>query len=192
MELGETIRTRRHAQGLTLDALSKRTSVSRAMLSEIERGAKNPTIRLVCQIADGLGTTVSELIGEAPAREPSVPVVVRPDERQTLIDPRSGAVRQILSPSYLRLGVEVLWYTIPPGEQVIGLPPARPGTVEHITVVHGRLNCAIGGQALPLQAGDSVFFDADTTRDFANPGAETCELVVIIDSSRSGVAPASA
>jgi transcriptional regulator with XRE-family HTH domain len=192
MELGETIRTRRHAQGLTLDALSKRTSVSRAMLSEIERGAKNPTIRLVCQIADGLGTTVSELIGEAPAREPNVPVVVRPDERQTLIDPRSGAVRQILSPSYLRLGVEVLWYTIPPGEQVVGIPPARPGTVQHITVVHGRLDCVIGDQALPLQAGDSVFFDADVPRDFTNPGAETCELVVILDSSRAGTVATSA
>ena len=191
MELGETIRTRRHAQGLTLDALSKRTGVSRAMLSEIERGAKNPTIRLVCQIADGLGTTVSELIGEAPAREPNVPVVVRPDERQTLIDPRSGAVRQILSPGYLRLGVEVLWYTIPPGEQVIGIPPAQPGTLEHLTVVHGRFDCVIGGQSLPLQAGDSAFFDADVARDFANSGAETCELFVIIDSSRVAAAPAS-
>ena len=70
-------------------------------------------------------------------------------------------------------------------------PQAEPAAIARV-VVHGQLDCVIGGQSLPLQAGDSAFFDADVARDFANSGAETCELFVIIDSSRLGAAPASA
>src|SRR5690349_10964195 len=106
MEIGEAIKARRQGKGLTLDRLAGRSGVSRAMLSEIERGVKNPTIRVVCQIAEGLETTVAALIGEAPARDERVPVVVRRAERQTLVDPQSGAARQELSPAYLSRGVE--------------------------------------------------------------------------------------
>ena len=52
VEIGEAIKSRRQGKGLTLDGLAGRSGVSRAMLSEIERGVKNPTIRVVCQIAD--------------------------------------------------------------------------------------------------------------------------------------------
>src|SRR3954451_16736737 len=107
MEIGEAIKSRRQGKVLTLDGLARRSGVSRAMLSEIERGVKNPTIRVVCQIVEGLETTGSALIGEAPARDEYLPVVVRRAERQTLVDPQPGAERQSLSPTYQARGVEV-------------------------------------------------------------------------------------
>ncbi len=64
-QLGQNIRQRRKELGLTLDALSERSGVSRAMISEIERSCKNPTINVLVQIANGLGCTVSTLIEEA-------------------------------------------------------------------------------------------------------------------------------
>src|SRR4051794_24291762 len=107
------------------------------MLSEIERGVKNPTIRVVCQIAEGLETTVSALIGEAPARDERLPVVVRRAERQTLVDPQSGVERQLLSPAYQGRGVEVLWYRIPAGESTGPLPAARAGAAWLIVIAQG-------------------------------------------------------
>lgn len=113
MDLGSNIRARRAKLGITLETLAKRTGVSRAMLSEIERDAKNPTIKVVCQIAEGLGCTVSQLLGEA--EEPThVMQVGRYGDRQILVDAHSGVERHLLSPAFQRRGIEVLWYLIPP------------------------------------------------------------------------------
>lgn len=152
MDLGDEIKARRARLGLTLDGLAERTGVSRAMLSEIERGTKNPTIRVVCQIAEGIGATVSELIGEASPTEIRTPTIVRAAERQTLVDPHSGATRQLLAPPYLRHGVEVLWYTLPPHAATGTFPAHRPGTVEQLTVVRGALRCRLGGEEALLAA----------------------------------------
>ena len=181
MELGEAIKARRLERGLTLEGLAARCGVSRAMLSEIERGAKTPTIRVVCQIAAGLGTTVARLIGEEPEGDERVPVVVRAAERRTLVDPQTGAVRQELAPAYLRHGVDVLWCSLPPGGATGTLPAQRPGAVEHVTVVRGALQCRIGGREVALGTGDSVFFEADLSRAFTNPDDEECEYLLIRD-----------
>lgn len=189
MELSSNIRARRARLGLTLEALAARTGVSRAMLSEIERGAKNPTIKVVCQIAEGLGCTVSELLGEA---APAPPLVVRRDERRLLVDPHSGVERQLLSPAFQRRGIEVLWYVIPPGQRVGAFPPHRPGVAEHITVVEGDLQCRLGAQELTLATGDSVAFQADVEHDFYNPGAAPCRFFLLIDSSQVQQTPRTA
>src|SRR4051812_33336787 len=106
MELGQAIRDRRGALELTLEALAARAQVSRAMLSAIERGARNPTIKVLCQIAEGLHCSVSQLIGEQVAAEPDDLTVVRTGERRRLIDPQSGVERHGLAPSFLRRGIE--------------------------------------------------------------------------------------
>lgn len=45
--LGEMVRKARKEQGLTLEMLAERCGVSKSMLSQIERGAVNPTFTLV-------------------------------------------------------------------------------------------------------------------------------------------------
>jgi transcriptional regulator with XRE-family HTH domain len=186
MEIGEAIKSRRQGQGLTLDGLAGRSGVSRAMLSEIERGVKNPTIRVVCQIAAGLETTVSALIGEGSARDARLPVVVRRAERQTLVDPQSGVERQLLSPAYQARGVEVFWCSIPPGARTGPFPAHRAGVVGQIVVVQGTLACTLGEHNLTLSEGDAAFFHADVPHAFANLGKESCQYVLLIDSSQAG------
>ena len=186
MELGQAIHARRAALGLTLEALATRAQVSRAMLSAIERGTKNPTIKVLCQIAEGLACSVSQLIGEHDAELPADLMVVREDARTRLIDPRSGVERHNLAPSFQRRGIEVLWYMIPPGRGTGAFPPHRLGVEEHITVVQGRLHCRLGGQELWLEAGDSIAFQAQLTHAFHNPGPAPCHYFLIIDASRLG------
>jgi transcriptional regulator with XRE-family HTH domain len=186
VELGEAIKARRAERGLTLEGLAARCGVSRAMLSEIERGAKTPSIRVVSQIAAGLGTTVGRLIGEEPAEGGRGPVVVRAGERRTLVEPQGGMVRRELSPWYRRLGVEVWWCSIPPGGVSGALPALRRGAVEHVTVVRGALRCRIGMREVSLGAGDSVLYEADLARVFENGGDGECEFVLICDGRGGG------
>src|SRR5437762_1695322 len=123
MELGANIRALRTEQGLTLEALAEKSGVSRAMLSDIERDAKSPTIRIMSQIALGLGCPVSQLLGEQPSQPPKPAVqVVRRKERQVTVEPRTDAERHLLAPSFVRRGIEVLWYAIPPNSRTVLAP----------------------------------------------------------------------
>jgi len=187
MEIRTEIRARRAALGLTLDGLAERSGVSRAMLSEIERGAKNPTIRVVAQIAEGLSCTVSALLGEPPPPAGEL-AIVRAGERPTLLDPASGVARAQLAPALLRRGLEVLWYELPPGQETGEFPPHRPGVEEHLTLVRGALDCRVGDRRLTLAAGDALWFRADVPHAFRNPGQEPCAYLLLIDSSRPGEA----
>jgi transcriptional regulator with XRE-family HTH domain len=183
MELGANIKRLRGELGLTLEALSERSGVSRAMLSDIERGVKSPTIRVVSQVAEGLGSSVSRLLGEDAGQGQDALQVLRRDERQVLVDPKSGVERHLLSPRFLRRGIELVWYTLPPGQATGTFPPHRPGTEEHITVVRGTLRCRIGESEATLQEGDSLSFRADFEHAFENAGSDECGYFLVIDSS---------
>lgn len=179
VELGEAIRDRRGELGLTLEGLAERAGVSRAMLSEIERGVKTPTIRTLSQIAAGLGTTVGQLIGEAPARDELQPDVLRLAERPTLVEPRTGIVRQMLAPALQPAGLAIAWWIIPPGQRTEPASGPHPRRALHITVIQGTLRCALGHQEIALAAGDSLTFTDDTLLTFHNPDAEACHFLLV-------------
>ncbi len=179
MNLGTTIRARRNRLGLTLEALAARAEISRAMLSEIERGTKNPTIRVVVRIAGALDCSVSELLGEPTPSTTERTTIVRRADRRTLVDPRTGVERQSLSPSLLRRGAEVVWYHIPPGSCAGPFPPHPLGVEEHITVVRGELRCHLAGRQIDLREGDAVSFPADVEHQFRNVGAEPCQYFLV-------------
>lgn len=189
MEIGGAIKALRQEQGLSLDLLAGRSGVSRAMLSEIERGMKNPTVRIVMQIAAALGTTVAALIGESVASESSAPLVIRRGERPMLVEPVTGASRQSLSPAYAALGVETLWYTLPSEQETVALPAARAGAVAQIIVFWGRLICTFADRQLVLDEGDSAFFPAGLPQALRNPDAAPCEFLLISDTRPVGGEP---
>lgn len=51
VELGSRIRAERMARGLGLERLAELSGVSRSMVSEVERGAKTPSVLIVDRLA---------------------------------------------------------------------------------------------------------------------------------------------
>src|SRR5215207_2467660 len=95
--LGERVRELRRERGLTLEALAERSGVSRAMISKVERGEKNPTLVVAAKVAEGLGVSLSQLVGFDERRE----VIVVPRGRQMVMrDSRTGFERRLLSPAF--------------------------------------------------------------------------------------------
>src|SRR4051812_21714336 len=95
--LGVRMKDLRRERGLTLEELAEYSGVSRAMISKVERGEKNPTLVVAAKVAEGLGVTLSELLGVEERRE----VVVVPRERRMIMrDPETGFERQLLSPTF--------------------------------------------------------------------------------------------
>ena len=63
MSIGENIRTRREALGITREELAKRTEISFSQLSKIERDEqKNPTIQSIIAISTAMKCSIDELI----------------------------------------------------------------------------------------------------------------------------------
>lgn len=177
--LGERVRTMRRGAGLTLDELAERAGVSRAMLSKVERGEKNPTLMVAARISGGLGVTLTQLIETE--KRGSVVVIPRAG-RRAMRDPETGFERQAISPDPGGRGVELVYNVVPEGSTSGEFPPHRKGVEEHVVVERGRLRAVLGGEEHVLETGDAVYFQADVPHRFDNAGEGECGYYLVIDS----------
>lgn len=60
--LGTNLRRLRAARGLSQESFAFEAGIHRTYVSDIERGARNPTITVVENLAITLGVTASELL----------------------------------------------------------------------------------------------------------------------------------
>jgi transcriptional regulator with XRE-family HTH domain len=177
--LGGRVRELRRGRGLTLEDLAEQSGVSRAMISKLERGEKNPTLVVAAKLAEGLGVTLSQLAGMEERRE----VVVVPRERRMVMrDPETGFERQLLSPNFVGRGVEFIRNEIPEGSTSGEFPPHRRGVEEHIVVERGSLRATVGGEEYLLGEGDALYFEADVPHCFDNAGEGECSYYLVISS----------
>jgi len=178
--LGVRVRDLRKERGLTLEELAEVSGVSRAMISKLERGEKNPTLVIAARLAEGLGVSLSRLAGVEERRE----VVVVPREGRTVLrDPETGFERQSLSPTFPGRGVEFLRNVVPEGSTSGDFPPHRKGVGEHIVVEKGDLEAILDGERYQLRDGDALYFAADVPHRFNNVGRGECAYYLVISSS---------
>lgn len=178
--LGVRIKGLRRGQGLTLAGLAGKSGVSRAMLSKVERGEKNPTLVVAAKVAEGLGVSLSRLLGQEERRE----VVVVPKGRRLVArDGETGFERQLLSPPFAGRGVEFVRNVVPEGSTSGEFPAHRRGVEEYVVVESGRLRAVLGGEERVLEEGDALFFEADVPHRFDNAGEGPCSYYLVIVST---------
>jgi transcriptional regulator with XRE-family HTH domain len=174
--LGERVRSLRRERGWTLEHLAERSGVSRAMISKLERGEKNPTLVVAAKVAEGLGVSLSRLVGIEERRR----VVLVPREaRMVMRDPETGFERQLLSPSFG--GLEFIRNVVPEYSTSGEFSPHRRGVEEYVVVEKGRLRVVLGGEEHVLEEGDAAYFEADVAHRFDNAGGGECSYYLVID-----------
>lgn len=67
MSVGQNIRTRRENAGLSQAYVAEQAGVSQAMLCQIERGTKNPSLQVAAEIAAVLCCQLDELLKDKSA-----------------------------------------------------------------------------------------------------------------------------
>jgi transcriptional regulator with XRE-family HTH domain len=177
---GGNVRRRREEAGLTLEQLSTQSSVSRAMLSKVERGEKSPTIGVASRIAHALDVSLSDLIGAPAAAASGVAVVLCKNDRPVFRDPETGFERHIVSAAPGAGRAEMVVHHLPAQVSTGLLPAYPPGTEKQLVVLEGTLTVAIGGISETLNTGDSLFFQADADHGFANRTNAPCEYIMVI------------
>lgn len=174
--VGVNLRLLREERGLTLQELSERSGVSKAMLNQIEAGRSSPTIALGWKIANGLGVPFGALLGEAMPGD----FVVHPQSAiQTLYSADRRLCTRALFPSGDSRAAELYELTLEPGAEEQA-SSHTPGTREQIYVLSGQLTVETAENSGQLQAGDVLFFGADRPHRYFNPGRGVTRFVLVM------------
>jgi len=176
--VGPAVRRLRRRSGLTLEQLAEASGVSRAMLSSVERGDKNPTLPVLARIAAGLGVTMSELMGE-PTPWVAASVTTRRN-RLVYHDGQTGIERHLLSPTHLDTGMEVVEHILPGGQSFEGVPHGGVRTSKCVVVSEGQLTLELGNVVYTLDAADSVTFEVAGEYRFRNKLAHLCRYYIFM------------
>jgi transcriptional regulator with XRE-family HTH domain len=177
--VAQAIKRRREQLRLTLRDLASQSGVSASMISDIERGAKSPTISTLDALAQALGLPVSALADSAAPLASRIHIV-RAAERPKLIDAKSGAKRDSFGPMLPGSKVEFLSYAVPARKLAGPFAAHASGTIEHMHLATGRIRAVFGNEAVTLEAGDSCTCFADTTHRFDNREGKVEAVIYIV------------
>jgi len=174
--VAERLRRIRRDAGLSLEDLSVRSGVSRAMLSQIETLKTNPTIAVIWKISRGLGVPFSELLGQEPA--PTARVSRARDARFLFSADKAFRSRPLLAnvPGHR---VELYELRLEPG----GIEQADPhpaGSFEHLFVSAGKVLLEVDSDRWELGEGDALLFRADRPHRYSNTGRKASDLMSLI------------
>jgi transcriptional regulator with XRE-family HTH domain len=177
--LAERLRAARKKRGLSLDAVSSLSGVSRSMVSQIERGSSSPTVATLWNLTQALGVDFAGLLEVKPA---SGIIVTREAEAPVMTGHGSGVRIRILSPAETVGQHEV--YDIHFGEGgSLTSPPHSVGCQEHLTVIEGRLIVRSGEDEIEIGPGDSARYAADRDHAISTAIAETARAILIVQGS---------
>ena len=62
--LGQAVKAVRERQGKTQEEVSRRSGLHPTYISDIERGARNPSFEALTRLAKGLGVSMAEIAAE--------------------------------------------------------------------------------------------------------------------------------
>jgi transcriptional regulator with XRE-family HTH domain len=171
------VRGRRQALDLTLEDLAERSSVSRAMISRIERGEASPTAVLLAKLSNALGVTLSTLFSD----DLEAGSVVRAASRPVWRDPATGYLRRNVSP--LDAPVDIVDVTLPPGAVVNHDNGVPLNLAQLVWVLEGRLIMGIDGAEQDLGPGDCMQMRLDRPISFQNRTPAKTRYAVILSRS---------
>ncbi|WP_254368179.1 helix-turn-helix domain-containing protein [Paracoccus sp. Z118] len=182
--VGATLRAARKARGMSLQELAAQSGVSVGMISQVERGRANPSMRLLTALRRALNISLQELFGEsggAPSCTAGDPDFVRRAVDRPVID--LGHLQKELLTSGGRHNLQVMLLKIEPGGDSGGSALSYPAEKGGL-VLSGEIALSVNGQQAVLRAGDSFAFDSAHPHSIRNNGAAKAEVIWIIGAVR--------
>ena len=188
--LGGNLRRARLERGLSLRALARQLDVSPSLVSQIETGRNQPSVRTLYAMVSQLGVSLDDVFQlvddevEAPAAAdnagPAENGFVQRAGERSAIDLETGVRWERLTTHDVP-GVEFLHVVYPPGSES---SPAdalvRHGGRELGYVCTGELGVTLGFEQHVLGPGDSISFDSTMPHRLHNDGDEVVTAVWIV------------
>ncbi len=200
--LGGNLRRARLKRGLSLRALARELDVSASLVSQIETGRIQPSVRTLYAMVSQLGVSLDEVFqladaehgsqsddGRGPTIQEETPwrggglgggrFVQRADERSA-IDLETGVRWERLTTHDVP-GEEFLYVVYPPGSESAPADALlRHSGRELGFVLTGQLGVTVGFERYLLGPGDSVSFESTIPHRLHNDGNEVVTAVWIV------------
>jgi transcriptional regulator with XRE-family HTH domain len=182
--IGDRVRDLRGAQDLSLDALARRSGVSRSTISLIERGECSPTAVVLERLATGLGVVLASLFDTPSASSAATTgLVARREDQPRWQDPASGYARRNVSPPGVPQPMQIVEVDFPAGARVTFESGARDVRVhQQIWVLGGVMEITLGEERFRLREGDCLAMLLDRPTMFHNPTRKPARYAVVIAS----------
>lgn len=177
--VGDTLAALRQAASLSLEALSRKAGVSKSMLSQIERGQANPTVAVVWRLANALGVSMGDLLGNAPAPSVAAIEVLGAHAAPAIRSPDGLCELRILGP--IGLAGQFEWYalTVQAGG-VLESQAHEAGTQEHLSVMAGALEVRSDTLVQRLKTGETARYAADRPHHIRNGGKAPASAWLVV------------
>jgi len=164
----------RTERNLSLGQLAELSSVSKVMLSQLEKGETNPTINTIWKIAAGLKVPYTSLLEQ---QRHNALVVKKADTASQQAE--DGHYRlYCYFPSTPHRNFELFQMELDKGCQYgsVGHPEKSQ---EYLMVLEGQLTLEVSHSTFLLQAGDAIAFDASTEHIYRNNGTGILKTSII-------------
>jgi len=166
--IGRNIQKLRSKRNLTLNVLSEKSGVSKAMLSQIESNKVNPTIATVWKIAKGLDTDLQNLLETNSEAKRTFSVNPTTTETASKLETmENGVLIKVLSPLNMVEDLEIYLLTFPP-HSTLPSDPHFPNTKEFLTVVKGQISVKAGENHADLKKNDFIIYHSDIEHTISN------------------------
>lgn len=172
LDVGERLRRLRRKMGFSQRDLARRSGVTNATISMIERNQTSPSIASLKKVLDGMSMSLSEFFGSDSEQEEKVFFA-----RGELTEIADGKLtfRQIGHDLRGR-ALQVLHETYQPGADT-GRTMMQHEGEEAGMVVRGHIEVTVGDSRQILGPGDAYYYESRMPHRFRNVGSQPCEIV---------------
>lgn len=169
-KIAAKIRAMRIDRNLTVQQLAERASVTKGLLSKIENSRTIPSLPVFVKILRSLGVAFQDFFKDMETPEKRPYVLIKQRGTAPVVNGRaSGAVFDAskIQVSFAKVG--------PGGSKAIQVLPGH----RLIYVIAGAAEYRVHNSVIPLQPGDSLYFDGRVPFLLLSAAAEEASMVVI-------------
>ena len=166
----------RRDKGLSLEAVSRLSGVSRSMVSQIERGESSPTIATLWNLTRALQVDFAGLLDQDEGGDRIG--VLRAAEVPRIDNMGDGCRIRILSPPEEAGQHEVYDIAFNPDGRLVS-QPHRHGAEEALTVLEGRVRVSSGTAVEVLEVGDTARYRADNDHAISAEGGAARVFLIV-------------
>ena len=167
------MRRLRGERGWRLEDLAERTGLSKAYLSRLESGERQPSLTALFSVARAYDISFSALFEPEPEARSSL--VVRADECR--VQRGNGLLYSKLSDGNWTFNLRPLRVVVPAERE--GETLYQHEGEQWLYVLSGRLWLEIADEEFMLGAGDAAHFDAGSPHKLAAQGGEDAEIILV-------------
>jgi transcriptional regulator with XRE-family HTH domain len=181
--VGQRLRALRKQRDYTVNDLAARATVSAGMISQIERGMSNPSIRVLERLRQALNVPLTTLLDGSHQLPPATrdTFVRRKAERPHFTVGANGISKQLLSPNGEH-DLQFMFINIAPhsiAEEVLIGPGEKAGWV-----LEGQLELTVADQVAVLDEGDSFQFSSLQPHSVRNRTDTMARVLWIMNTKR--------